>query len=71
MKWRYLGGLISNGSRSTIDIIALPDISMVKRQNHVYKAYIKSPGELKTSYNEWSIAVYGKETWTLIQKDRD
>lgn len=73
-QFKYLGSLITNDSRCTPDVIAR--IAMAKRafnnKKHLFKANInKKIRKRLIKIYIWSIALYGCETWTLTQRDRE
>lgn len=73
-RFKYLGSLITSDSRCTEDIIQR--IAMAKKafnsKKHLLKGKMskKAKKQLIKVYI-WSIALYGSETWTLTQRDRE
>jgi hypothetical protein len=73
-KFKYLGSIITSDSRCTQDIITR--IAIAKKAFNTKKCLFKAriSGNIRKRLIKvyiWSIALYGCETWTMTQRDRE
>jgi hypothetical protein len=73
-KFKYLGSIITDDSRCTPDIVAR--IAMAKQAFNLKRPLLtakisRSTRKKLVKVYIWSIALYGCETWTMTQRDRE
>lgn len=72
--FRYLGSLITNDSRCTPDIktrIAMAKKAFNSKRNLLTARISSCIRKKLVKVYIWSIALYGSETWTMTQRDRE